>query len=423
MGRLLDWASRRRSAVVTGVGVVVVATLVTTVAVASGGYEAQRVDLSDGTVWVANGERAAIGRANTDVLQLNSAVRGTGADLSVVQREQDVLLVDRSNATVGVVDTATAEVAESVPLPPESPDVSIAGDRVLVVSQGTGEVWSQPLSDLASFSNEVDPDLSLGKGLVTDVTPDGRVVAYSSDTGRVSIFDGTVSPDVAETHDVPASSSSGYQVASVGGHWAVLDAVTGALVVDGRQVDLSDRASGGLALQTGSDTGDEVLVATSTGLLSVSIDSSRVAEVVGGREGKPARPVVVGDCRFGAWAGGSAWSDCASARGGVLDLDQVTGGASLVFDVTRAGSCSTIRRRVGPGRSSVPASSSTTGRTSSKRTATKKSNRRTTTGNHPSWISTRNHRSPWTTRSAHDPVERAPCPCCSTTTTRTATRS
>lgn len=333
MGRLLDWAARRRSAVVTGVGVVVVTTLVTTIAVASNGYEAQRVDLSDGTVWVANGERSAIGRANTDVLQLNSAVRGTGADLSVAQRGQDVLLVDRSNATVGVVDTATAEVAESVPLPPESPDVSIAGDRALVVSQGTGEVWSQPLSDLSSFSTEVDPDLSLGKGLVTSVTADGTVAAYSTDTGRVSLFDGTVSPDVTETHDVPASSSAGYQVASVGSHWAVLDAVTGALVVDGRQVDLSDRASGGLALQAGSDTGDAVLVATSTGLLSVAVDSSRVTEVVGGREGEPARPVVVGDCRFAAWAGGSAWSDCASARGGVLDLDQVAGGADLVFDV------------------------------------------------------------------------------------------
>jgi hypothetical protein len=333
MGRLLDWAARRRSAVVTGVGVLVVATLVTTVAVASSGYEAQRLDLSDGTVWVANGERAAIGRANTDVLQLNSAVRSSGADISVAQRGQDVLLVDRGNATVGVVDTATAQIAESVPLPPESPEVSLAGDRALVVSQGTGEVWSQPLTDLSSFSNEVDPDLSLGKGLVTSVTPEGTVAAYSSDTGEVSVFDGTTSPDVAETHDVPAASSAGYQVATVGDHWAVLDTGAGALVVDGRQVDLSDRVSGGLALQTGSDTGDGVLVATSTGLLSVSFDGDRVTEVVDGRDGKPTRPVLVDDCRFAAWAGGSAWSDCASSRGGVLALDDVPGGADLVFDV------------------------------------------------------------------------------------------
>jgi len=333
MGRLLDWAARRRSAVVTGVGVLVVATLVTTVAVASSGYEAQRLDLSDGTVWVANGERAAIGRANTDVLQLNSAVRSSGADISVAQRGQDVLLVDRGNATVGVVDTATAEIAESVPLPPESPEVSLAGDRALVVSQGTGEVWSQPLTDLSSFSNEVDPDLSLGQGLVTSVTPEGTVAAYSTDTGEVSVFDGTTSPDVAETHDVPAASSAGYQVATVGDHWAVLDTGAGALVVDGRQVDLSDRVSGGLALQTGSDTGDGVLVATSTGLLSVSFDGDRVTEVVDGRDGKPTRPVLVDDCRFAAWAGGSAWSDCASSRGGVLALDDVPGGADLVFDV------------------------------------------------------------------------------------------
>ena len=333
MGRLLDWASRRRSAVVTGVSVTVVAALVTTVAVTSGGYEAQRVDLSDGAVWVANGERAAIGRANTDVLQLNSAVRSVGADISVAQRGNDVLLVDRGNATVGVVDTATAEVDESVPLPPESPEVVIAGDRALVVSQGTGEVWSQPASEISSFSPEVDPDLSLGKALVTSVSPDGTVAAFSGDTGEVSVFDGTVDPDVTETHDVPTGSTSGHQVATVGDHWAVLDTVTGALVVDGDEVDLSGRAAGGLALQTGADSGDAVLVATSTGLIEVSFDGSRVTDVVEGREGRPARPVVVGDCRYSAWAGGTAWSDCATTRGGVMVLDQMPGNADLAFDV------------------------------------------------------------------------------------------
>ena len=139
MGRLLDWAARRRSAVVTGVGVVVVTTLVTTIAVASNGYEAQRVDLSDGTVWVANGERSAIGRANTDVAELNAAVRSTGGDLSVAQSSDAVLMVDRSSATVGIVDPATSTIGDSVPLPPDSPDVLLSGDRAVVVSGGTGE--------------------------------------------------------------------------------------------------------------------------------------------------------------------------------------------------------------------------------------------------------------------------------------------
>ena len=137
-----------------------------TVAVASTGYEAQRLDLDDGTVWVANGSRTAVGRANTDVAELNAAVRSTGGDLSVAQSSDAVLMVDRSSATVGIVDRATSTVGDSVPLPPESPDVLLSGDRAVVVSGGTGELWSQPVSELSSFSAEDDADLSLGEDAV-----------------------------------------------------------------------------------------------------------------------------------------------------------------------------------------------------------------------------------------------------------------
>ena len=84
MGRVRQWAAGRRPALATTLSVLVVGAVVATVAVVSPGYEAQRLDLDDGTVWVANGSRNAVGRANPDVHQLNAAVRSVGTDDEVL---------------------------------------------------------------------------------------------------------------------------------------------------------------------------------------------------------------------------------------------------------------------------------------------------------------------------------------------------
>ncbi|MCU1528488.1 MAG: hypothetical protein JWP75_2251, partial [Frondihabitans sp.] len=148
VNRFLHWISSHRSLAATTLSATVIGVVVATIGLTSSGYQAQKLNLDDGTVWVANDNLTAIGRANPAVLELNSAVRSTGADLSVVQDASHVLLLDRSDATVGVVDTATAAVSQSVPLPPNQPDVLLAGDTAVVVSGKTGEFWSMPVSGL-----------------------------------------------------------------------------------------------------------------------------------------------------------------------------------------------------------------------------------------------------------------------------------
>ena len=68
----------RRSALATLGAVTALVAVVAGVAVASGGYSAQRVDLGDAAVWIVNGELQALGRANTAVLELNSVVEAGG---------------------------------------------------------------------------------------------------------------------------------------------------------------------------------------------------------------------------------------------------------------------------------------------------------------------------------------------------------
>lgn len=315
----------------TGLTAVVVAAVAATIGITSSGYQAQRVSLSDGTVWVANDSATAIGRANPAVLQLNSAVRSTGSDLSVVQDASHVLLLDQSNATVGAVNTSNATIAQTVPLPPNQPDVLLSGDTVVIVSGKTGEFWSLPAASLTAFDATAQADLSLGSNVVTGITPSGTLVAYSPDSGELTRVDHVSTFGISSSARVTMKKSDSFEVATVGRHWAVLDTTRDLLVVDGHRVDLSGRVSGRVALQESSDTGSVVSVASTSGLLDVSFlggVTSRVAD----RAGDPARPVVVGGCTYAAWADGAGWNDCGST-GRLQKLPSMPASGSLAFQV------------------------------------------------------------------------------------------
>ncbi|WP_156463363.1 Ig-like domain-containing protein [Frigoribacterium sp. Leaf172] len=321
MSRIVDWVRVNRSKTATALSSVLIVGLVAGVSVVSGGYEQRRVDLDDGTVWVANGSRSAIGRANPDVGELNTAVRSQGSDIAVEQNGDAVVLVDRTTATVGVVDPATATADVSTPLPPERPEVLLAPGRAVVVSGGTGDLWSTPSSELASFSTDAPAELSLGRDVVVDSTPAGVVVAFSAANRTLSTIDGAGGLDVVSSEPVATTGEGPYQVASVGPHRVLLDTLTGELFVDGRVVDLPTTPDGGLALQRSSAGGDSVMVGTSAGLLSVAFAGGRVSEPVADRSGVPARPVVVDGCARAAWSDGGEWSSCSSARGGLSELE------------------------------------------------------------------------------------------------------
>lgn len=336
MRRLLSYLSTHRSFTATGLGVVLLAAVAATIGLTSPGYQAQKLNLDDGTVWVTNQSLSAVGRANPGVLELNSAVRSSSSDISVVQDPQHVLLVNRSDATVGVVDTASAELGQTVPLPPDSPDVLLAGDTVVVLSQKTGQFWTTPVDTLASFDAQTQAELSLGSTVTTGMSPAGRLSAYSADTGELSIVSSVTRFGVTDRARLSLPKRDAFQVATVGSHWAVLDRTTKTLVVDGRAVELSGEITGRATLQRSADAGSSILVAGSSGLVSVSFGGT-VTNRVADRSGTPARPVVVGGCSYAAWTDGASWTDCpgaGAAATGVTELASVPSSAALAFAVT-----------------------------------------------------------------------------------------
>jgi hypothetical protein len=330
--RLPEVVSGHRSAVIASAVSVGLVAVITAVAVASGGYSAQRVDLGDGAVWVANGELESIGRANTAVHELNTVVETGGATGSIIQRGLTVLALDPDRSTVSIIDPTTSAVADSVVVPPGS-TVALAGSRVVVAADGA--VWTAPSDQFAELQTGADPTLGFGPGTVVSVDPDGMLFAYTPSTGAVQRVDVAESESVvAQWQTEQTDEGDAVQITSIGGRWAVYDEVSRRLLLEDRVIDLGSEIAAGdeVRLQEPSTDGDALAIASGSGLLLVDLQSGTTTpDVVTGALGDPAAPVRHGACLNAAWAGGDAWRSCGGATAAEFPLDGLNGGADLAF--------------------------------------------------------------------------------------------
>lgn len=331
-----QWLSSHKSLVASATSGTVIAALVAGVAIVSTGYTAQRLDLGDGSVWVANNQQQAIGRANTEVLELNSVVPTTGSDLEVLQNGATVLLVDRTEARIEIIDPASSETVETVALPPNRPEVHLAGDRVVILERGTGETWIVGLDELAAFDSLSPASLSLGANALVSIDSAGVLFAYAPAASLMYRVDTAVSDAVVSTQSVSfVGEPADLTLSSVARRWVVFDAQERILYADGVASDLSEILSVGSApeLQEPSAEGTRVLVGSSSGLIAVPLDGSSPTQLVTGTSGLAAPPLVLEGCEYAAWTSGETWRRCAAdgADGTTLSLESVASTASLGF--------------------------------------------------------------------------------------------
>ena len=331
-----QWLAAHRPLVATATSGTVIAAVVATLAIVSTGFTSQKLDLGDGSVWVGNNSSQVVGRANPEVLELNTVVRSTGTDLSVVQSGDEVLLVDHTDATVSIVNPATSTSGETIALPPDQPQVFLAGTRVAIYAAGTGQLWLLPQSELQNFDATTPATLSLGVGTVMQIAPDGTLVAYSPELGEVYRLDATKSDQVDQRWKVNVGApSDDVQITAAGDQWAVLDTTTRKFAVEGHTVSLSGSILNGstaLLQQPGEDS-TRVLLATGAGLYGLPLDGSAPSTLFDGGSGTAAAPAVLNGCQFVAWTSGTAWRHCSGdpASGTKLALDSMPGGARLAF--------------------------------------------------------------------------------------------
>lgn len=321
----------RRSVVATVAVATVLVGLVGGVAIASGGYQAEQVDLGDGSVWVANDRLQSVGRANTVVHELNAVVETGTSRVELTQRGSTVLALDRANASVGILDPVTSTLVDTVAVPPDDPSLAIAGPRVVVAADG--DVWTVPAEEFADFDADAEPALDFGAGTVVSVDDDGVLFAYTPTTGDVARVDASASMTVTQRWSLPVAESQGSpQLTSVGGRWVVFDPELAVLRTEERDVDLGaylDETESAL-IQAPSTTGDAVVLATRDGVILIPLDGSDPAQPVEGRSGVPARPVVHDGCLHAAWSDGTAWRSCGAAED-LVELEGASSSTTLAF--------------------------------------------------------------------------------------------
>ena len=272
--------NRHRSAIITAAAVGAVVAIIGGVAVTSGGYTEQRIDLGDAAVWVANDDLQSIGRASTAAFQLNSLVATGGGPVKVAQAGSTVLVLNPDRASVDIIDVTTSSPTDRpVAVPPDqATKVALAGSQVVVSVKG--DVWTSPIDEFADFDADAEPQLSFGPDTHISVDAEGRLFAYTPRTGAVRAVDTADVGTIARSWQIaPSTDGREMQLSSAGGTWAVLDAEARMLTLPDREIDLAGVIADGdePVLQTPSAEGNVVAVAHRLGLVAVGARRWRAA--------------------------------------------------------------------------------------------------------------------------------------------------
>jgi hypothetical protein len=335
---------RHRVAIASYLALALAISAVVVYAVAAQGYRAHQTRLNDGGIWVTDNADSAYGRMNKPIGQLDGAIfAGIDANLDVVQDGSAVVGVNLSGGTMSPLDPSTMRppANSSVPIP-ASPDIAEDGGTLGVLDKTSGTVWADRVDtvsgvpDLTAVGREAKPLARAGRSASLAVSDSGTVYAVSAATGTLLSARATTS-GFAPVHTQrlgtdPGAGSRSLDLTTVGETPVVLDPATGSLqVVGGGRVTVPH---GSVLQQPGPDT-TSVLVGSPTALLSVDLDSGTVSTVADHVSGRPARPVRLGVCRYGAWSGGTGHVATRCDGGDPMVAGLRTQTTDLVFRVNR----------------------------------------------------------------------------------------
>ncbi|WP_203338573.1 Ig-like domain-containing protein [Nocardioides limicola] len=339
---------RHRVSIAANCALLMVVGTVVGYAVAADGYRVHEARLNDGGIWVTNSRDGFHGRVNKPIDQVDAVIpTGRSGDIDVVQDGAVIVGLDLLEGYLEPIDPASVQPVEgeSAALPAAAL-VGLNGGTLSVVDPVTGDYWAQRVDpergrvSVSSLDARSDPVGVAGARAAAAVTGSGDLVVASTSAGTLTRLR-QQSPeeggDFAEptTRDLDVDLSAATSMTAVGEVAIAWDPESGRLVVldtgTVHETDLPDTAY----LQQPGPARDVVLLGSDRGFHAVDLDTGEVQTLVDGVAGSPADPVVVGPCRYAAWAGqqGAVATQCGNAEPVVAQLADPT--EDLVFRVNR----------------------------------------------------------------------------------------
>ncbi|WP_188757200.1 Ig-like domain-containing protein [Microbacterium album] len=300
----MSWLSGRPRTLAGAAIVTAAAIGVTTMAVAYEGNPTTEVDLHDGSVWITKADQQFVGHFNSRSQLLDGRLIVSSMDYDVLQDGDRVLVQDRGDNSLALIDPAAVTLGNRTELPPGAV-VDYARETVAVLDPREGALYVVPLAGITAFSPaEAEPVLELGEGAAVTVGRDGTVHAVSVRDAMVYTVPVTREGEPEDPRERAVEGigeTSDVTITSVGSVPVVLDAQTGTLVVaGGPTIELPDAEDARLALDAAES--DSVIVATRGELLRVPLDGSAIdVTPTDGPEGLPTEPVWLDGCAYGAW--------------------------------------------------------------------------------------------------------------------------
>ncbi|MFE6997792.1 Ig-like domain-containing protein [Microbacterium sp. NPDC057659] len=317
------------------VGVLAVGTM----AVAYDGLPTTKVDLNDAGVWLTKTSSLMVGHFNDASTVIDGGLRTSSDDYDILQDERNVLVVDAGSDTVTAIDPSTVALSDSASIPGDA-KVALGASATAILDRASGSLWVTPVRALSGFDLKgAEPLEKLGRNADVTVGRDGTVYAISAERSEVVTV--RTSPQGEATDTTKASigalaKGSHPSITAVGQTPVVLDPEGGVVETPGGiRTEVAD--ADGAKLQQASEASDSVTLATTSSLVHVPLAGGAPVEVSTDAQGKPAEPVSLRGCTFGAWAGSARFvRDCA---GDSADLNKKIPGAknatSLTFRVNR----------------------------------------------------------------------------------------
>lgn len=297
------------------------------------GVEATDLKLNEGAVYVQNQSRSMVGTLNYQIDEIADATTVGDTESALLQEGRTVLVNNAGSSTLQSYDPATNALSSPV-TPPANAQLSLNAGILAVTNPENGKVWFGPVDILSrsDFSGKANLDvLDWGKAIVTT---SGNVIGLNVQDSTIVRPDGSV-VEIPFQVDNQAPTA---ELSAVGEKAVVLDKVSQQIWVEGERqaVTISSGTSALLAPPTADASaagrGGSAIYATQAGLNTIAGGAPQ--SLSGSMGASPTRPVVVGDCAYGAFTD-RVVKVCDGENPEVQEIPELPDAAQLAFQTNR----------------------------------------------------------------------------------------
>ena len=323
----------RRRRIASNISVGVLGVGLVAMALTAEGFQATRFQLDDGGVWITAPKKLLVGRLNTQIAKLDTALATTSAETDVFQNGRSVWVLDVAGQSLWPVDVVSGEFEASIETPPK-PFVAFGGSNLAVISRTSGAVWARTSDSFGSIDfQKGEPDVEVDPSSLIAIGPSGRGWVVDPQDSSLRSLDGGAEEAAVGKPVKLGKSGDELQLAVIGDEPWVLDASRDMVRtplgdwVDVKQVGDTPK------LQESGDAHGGALVAGTKGVFKLSIEGTISVVDAKGAE-RPARPVFAGGCAYAAWSNPAVESvTCGQGTAKRFDLPNVGAGGDLRFRV------------------------------------------------------------------------------------------